>query len=386
MILFKDCEVLSPEALGRRDVLVAGTRVVAVAESIPEPKGTGAVVVPCSGLRLIPGLVDAHVHFAGAGGEGGPATRTPEMTLGMMLDAGVTTVVGCLGTDGMTRSVEGVLMKAKGLRAEGVSAWILTGAYQVPTPTITGEVGRDVALIDEVVGVGEVAISDHRSSCPTVDELCRLAEHARVGGMLGGKAGVVNLHMGDAKDPFRILYQVLEKSELKATQFLPTHTNRNPYIHEDAKEYGKRGYVDITASAWPYFPDEEVKPSKAIAGLLKAGVPPAHVTMTSDACGSLPRFDAAGRLVSLDVGLPRSIYDEMVATHREENVPVEQALATVTANPAGALRLPRKGRVGVGLDADLVLVDADWRIVHVAALGELMVRDGVRLRKGTFER
>ena len=77
-------------------------------------------------------------------------------------------------------------MKAKGLRADGVSAWMWTGAYQLPPPTLTGDVARDLALIEEVIGVGEVAIADHRSSSPSVRELIQLAKRTRVGRMLGG--------------------------------------------------------------------------------------------------------------------------------------------------------------------------------------------------------
>ncbi len=385
MILLKGCEVFSPEPLGRRDVLVAGTRVVAIAEQIPEPAGVAVEVIPAHGLRLIPGLVDGHVHIAGAGGEGGPATRTPEMHLGQMLDGGITTVVGCLGTDGMTRNVESVLMKAKGLRSEGVSAWIYTGAYQVPTPTLLGDVGRDIALVEEVIGVGEVAIADHRSSGPTVDELIRLAEHARVGGMLAGKAGIVNLHMGDARDPFRLLHQVVERSELTLKQFLPTHCNRNDYIFRDAKEYGQKSWVDLSAAAYPYFPEYEIKPSQAIAELLRSGVPAEHITMSSDGCGSLPDFDENGNLVRLATGQPKSIFTELVDCVRREGLPLELALKVVTSNVADILKLRGKGRVAVGLDADLVLLDGEDQIRHVLARGAIMVRDGTKLRKGTFE-
>ena len=58
----------------------------------------------------------------GAQGEGGPATRTPELPTTSLLEGGTTTAVGCLGADGVTRTLSALLMKAKGLRQEGVSA------------------------------------------------------------------------------------------------------------------------------------------------------------------------------------------------------------------------------------------------------------------------
>jgi beta-aspartyl-dipeptidase (metallo-type) len=386
MILFKKCQVYAPENIGKKDVLVAGKQIVAIGENLKVDEQLKVKVINAEGLRMIPGLIDAHVHIAGAGGEGGPASRTPEMQLSHMLEAGVTTVVGCLGTDGLTRTLQSVLMKVKALRHEGVSAWMYTGSYQVPTPTLLGDVGKDIAMIDEVIGVGEIAISDHRSSFPSTAELVRLAEHARVGGMLGGKSGIVNLHMGDAKNPFKPIYEAVAVSELRYTQFLPTHCNRNDYIFEDAKEYGKNGYVDITASSYPYFPDYEVKPSKAIAGLLKAGVPIEHITMTSDACGSLPDFDEKGNLMRLEMGYPRSVFDEMVATVQDEKIPLEEALKVVTSNVADILWLKQKGRISVGKDADFVLIDKDFQIVHLTAMGEIMVEYGKMLKKGSYER
>lgn len=385
MILLKNCEIYSPDYIGKKDVLIAGGKIVAIENEI-RMNESFIEVLDVKGFKMVPGFIDGHVHIAGAGGEGGPGSRTPEMQLSYMLEAGVTTVIGCLGTDGLTRSVESVLMKAKSLRDEGVSAWIYTGAYQVPTPTITGDVGRDIAMFEEIIGVGEVAISDHRTSFPTVEELIRLTEHARVGGMLGGKAGIVNIHMGDAQDPFRPLYKAVEISELKLTQFLPTHCNRNDYIFEDAKEYGKKGYVDITASSYPYFPEYEIKPAKAIVELLKAGVPLEHITMTSDGCGSLPDFDEKGNLRKLEIGYPKSILIEMLDAVREEKLELEKALKVITSNVADILKLKNKGRIAVNKDADIVLFNENYEICHMLAMGKFMVKDFKMLKKGNYER
>lgn len=386
MILFRNCELYAPERQGKKDVYIAGTRIIAIADHLEVPKGYDVKEIDATGLRMIPGLIDAHVHIAGAGGEGGPASRTIEMQLSHMLEAGVTTVVGCLGTDGMTRNLESVLMKVKALRQEGVSAWMYTGSYQVPPPTILGDVGRDIALLEEVIGVGEIALSDHRSSFPSSHELIRLAEHARVGGMLGGKAGIVNIHMGDAKSPFKPLYEAVAMSELKLTQFLPTHCNRNAYIFEDSKVYGRKGYVDITASSYPFFPEYEIKPSIAIAELIKSGVPVEHITMTSDGFGSLPSFDEKGNLEKLEMGYPKSVFDEMVSCVHNEKLELQDALKVVTSNVADILWLKNKGRVALNKDADVVLVNDAFEIVHLVAMGQMMVEDTRMLRKGNYEK
>ncbi len=387
MLLITNAEVYSPTYIGKKDILISNESIIAIKDKITSSylKEFEVKVYDAKGKILIPGLIDAHVHIAGAGGEGGPASRTPELQLSQMITGGVTTVVGCLGTDGITRSPISVLMKAKALRAEGVSAWIYTGSYQVPTPTITGDIAKDLALIEEVIGIGEIALSDHRSSCPTIDELIRLVSQARVGGMLGGKAGIANIHMGDAKNPFLPIIQAVEKSELTYKQFLPTHCNRNDYIFEDAKIYAKKGYIDLTASSYPYFADYEVKPSKAIAELLQANIPIEHICMTSDAIGSLPDFDENGNLRRLEMGLPKSIFDELRDTVLTEKIPLEIALKVVTSTPAQILKLNKKGKIEIGKDADLVILNSDFSINSVFAKGIQLMDKNILLKKGTFE-
>lgn len=385
MLLIKNAIVYSPDKLGRKDLLIGGNKILKVSDKIDIQDDPDIEVYDAENQIIVPGLIDNHVHIAGAGGEGGPSTRTPELTLSRMFEGGVTTVVGCLGTDGLTRNVESVLMKAKSLRQEGASAWIWTGAYQVPTPTITGDLGKDIALIEEVIGVGEVAVSDHRSSCPTTDELIRIAAHARVGGMLGKKAGIVNIHLGDAKNPFSPIHDAVKKSELKYTQFLPTHCNRNDYIFEDSKIYGKTGYIDITTSAWPYFKDEEIKPSIALKLLLQAGVPSGNITFSSDACGSLPGFDEKGNLVKLEMGLPSSNIRELADTVIKESIPLETALKVLTSNPATILKLPGKGFILPGMDADLLFLDKGMNLIHLIAMGSWVVRNSEVVKRGSYE-
>ena len=385
MLLIRNARLYNPEYCGKQDILIGGNTILEISGKIDFSKSFDIETFDADGLIVVPGLIDNHVHIAGAGGEGGPATRTPELLLSDMFRGGVTTVVGCLGTDGFTRTVESVLMKAKSIRHEGGSAWIWTGAYQVPAPTITGEIGRDIALIEEVIGVGEISVSDHRSSCPTTDELIRLTAHARVGGMLGKKAGIVNIHMGDARNPFNPLYEAVAKSMLKLTQFLPTHCNRNDYIFEDTKKYGREGFIDITTSSWPFFKDEEIKPSTALKLLLESGVPVTNITFSSDSCGSLPGFDENGRLLKLEMGLPSSNLKELSDAVISESIPLDIALKVLTSNVATILKLPGKGLIAEGMDADILFLNQGMEIVHLIAMGKWAVKDGAVLKKGSYE-
>lgn len=391
LTLITHCEVYTPEPAGRKDVLIGGGKILAVLDRWKEGKGgdlersLNIRHIDGSDLRMVPGLIDPHVHVAGAGGEGGPATRTGEIPLSELLVGGVTTVVGCLGTDGITRDVTTVLMKTKALREEGLSAWMYSGAYQIPPPTITGDPARDVALIEEVVGVGEIALSDHRSSGPSIRELIKLASEVRVAGMLSGKAGIINIHLGDASNPFEPVLQAVAQSQLPIRQFYPTHCNRNREIFEDSKKYGKEGYLDLTSSSYAYYQDIEIKPSRAVRSLLEAAVPLEHITLSSDANGSLPAFDQDGNLLRLERGKPRATLYELRDMVEEEGVPMEQALYTISTNAARILKLKDKGRVAAGYDADLLLIDNDYQISHLFARGRAMIADYQIISKGYYD-
>lgn len=387
MLLLKNVEVYAPRPLGRRDLLLAAGRLLRVEPGITMPSAY-CVTVDGDGLLAVPGFIDGHVHVTGGGGEGGYASRTPELVLSDAIRGGVTTVVGCLGTDGVTRSLAGLLAKVRALDEQGITAFMLTGYYAVPTATLTGSIERDLLLVDKIIGVGEVALSDHRSTQPTFDEFARLASEARRGGLLSGKAGIVNVHLGDGSRGLSLLRRVLADTEIPAAQFLPTHVNRNPALFEEGLVYAKDGgVVDFTTSTVPAFLEEgEVKCSRGLKRLLDAGVPPDRVTFTSDGQGSLPSFDVQGRLSGMAIGRVTSLFGEVRDAVRQEGVPLETALQVVTTNPARILKLRGKGEIGPGQDADVVLLTpGDLEIRGVLAKGRWLMRDGAPVVKGAFE-
>lgn len=388
-ILIKGGEIFAPESLGKKDILLAGGTIAALEDDIPAGLNLNNLqVISAKDKLVVPGFVDSHVHILGGGGEGGFATRTPEITLTDITRAGVTTVVGCLGTDGFGRSLISLIAKARALEEEGVSTYLYGGSYQVPVRTITGRIEDDLMLIDKFIGVGEVAISDHRSSQPTVDELARIAAAARVGGMLSGKAGIVNVHIGDGARKLAFLEEIIAKTEIPITQFLPTHINRNPDLFEHGIQYASRGgYVDLTTSTTPQFLQEgEVKSSRGLKIMLERGVSSDNITFSSDGQGSLPEFNAHGEFIGLGVGSCQSLFTEFRDAVLEEQIDMAIALKIVTSNPAKILKLSRKGGVRTGFDADLILLDQDTlEIDSVIAKGQPMILHKEILHKGTFE-
>ena len=383
LTLLLNAELYDPEPRGRVHLLVGGERVLWVGREVP------AIGVPVEehdlgGQRVIPGLIDCHVHLTGGGGEAGPETRVPPVALSRMTTGGVTTAIGVLGTDDAIRTPGELVTVARGLNAEGLTAYCMTGGYHLPPVTITGNVRRDLVLIDLILGVGEVAISDHRSSQPTLDELLRVAADAHVGGLMSGKAGILHLHVGDGERGLQPVRDALDRSEIPAPVFHPTHVNRRRALFEEALALAERGCtVDVTS--FPVAEDEDGWSAvAALTRYLAAGLPPERVTVSSDGGGCLPVFDRDGRVVEMDVGRPASLI-ETLAGLVECSQPLERVLPPFTSNPARLLRLTRKGQLGVGADADLVVLDERGGAAEVMARGRWHVREGRAVVQGTFE-
>jgi beta-aspartyl-dipeptidase (metallo-type) len=386
--LIKGGEVYAPHYLGKKDILLAAGKIADISENIKWSSSLEIELIDASGKIVTPGFIDGHVHITGGGGEGGYKTRTPEIYLTDITTAGITTIVGVIGTDGTARTMTNLIAKAKALKEEGISCYAHTGSYQVPVRTLTDNIQTDIMMIEEIIGVGEIAIADHRSSQPTAQELARLASQARVAGMLSGKAGVVNIHLGDSKRMLSLIKEVIETTDLPVSQFYPTHINRNSYVFEAGIEYAKKGgYVDFTTSTTKQFIEEgEVKCSTGLKRMLDAGVPIDQITFTSDAQGSLPAFNDKGEFTGLRIGKVSSLYKEVRDAILIEGISLESALQTITSNPARVLKLKNKGQLQKGHDADLVLLNKeDLNIESVIAMGQLMVQDRKAIIKGTFE-
>ncbi|MCV3290773.1 beta-aspartyl-peptidase [Aeromonas media] len=358
LTLIEGAEIHSPVPLGQQDLLVADGRIAWLGKGLTVPPDWPLVRVDGRGRYLVPGLVDPLAHITGGGGEGGFAFRTPELAAREALSAGVTTLVAALGTDSLTRTPAQVLGKVREFRAAGVSAYMYTGSYHLPVKTLTGSVESDIMLIPEVLGVGELAISDHRSSAPTHDELARLVSEARVAGLLAGKSGVSFFHVGDGRGALAPLRALRDGTDIPLRQLYPTHCNRNPWLFAEAIDWGRAGgWVDLTTSSFPELLDDgEQLAAEALLALLESGVSSDRISFSSDANASLPRFDSEGRLVELRCGQIASLWQECVRACAL-GVSFEVALGVVTANPARALGLAGKGAIAVGLDADLLLID-----------------------------
>ena len=379
--LLKDGYCYSPEYLGKTDILIVSDKIYKIENYISQDKLWDVEIIDCRDKLIVPGLIDQHVHMLGGGGEAGPSSRIPELMFSDIITAGITTLVGVLGVDSVTRSISNLLAKANALQLEGVNTYIYTGSYAVPTATLTGRVVSDIVLIDKVIGVGEIAISDHRSSHPSSQALKELASEARVGGMLGTKAGIMHLHIGDGKEGLNPLFKITDESDFPLDMFVPTHLNRNKPLFEQAVEYCRRGgNIDITAGE-----TSEIGYSvpDAIGVLIERGTNLEKVTVSSDGNGSIPARNGQ----DTSVGRVSQLFEDIRACVLDKNFDIGVVLKTVTSNVAKVLKLyPKKGSLSEGSDADILILDKDnFNIDTLMVGGEIFIRDSKVLRKGRYE-
>ena len=381
--LIVNADIYAPEPLGLKHLLVGAGKILAITDRRPSMDPTlNCEVIDADGKRLVPGFIDGHAHITGGGGEAGPASRAPSTHLSQFTRAGITTVVGLLGTDDITRNTESLVTQARALCEEGLTAFCYTGGYHIPPITLTGSVSRDITFIDRILGVGEIAISDFRSSQPSLDEFLRLASETNLAGLLTGKAGVLHLHVGDGKRGLELIFKALEISEIPARVFNPTHVNRRRVLFDEACELSKLGcHIDVTS----FDGDEQSwSAAEAIELYWTRGLPDKSITASSDGGGCLPNFNDQGEMISMELGRAAAL-TETFQTLLKSGFALEKTLPPFTSNVADLLRLSAKGRIVAGGDADLILLDDENNLTDVMAMGQWHVRDSQLLRFGTFE-
>ncbi|QPL45441.1 beta-aspartyl-peptidase [Halomonas sp. A40-4] len=384
LTLLRVGSIFAPDPLEATDILIADGRIAALGRDIEIPVGWPIQLVEARHLIAVPAFIDQHVHVTGGGGEGGCGTRCPEITAHEIASMGIGTVVGVLGTDSISRSPADLLAKVRGLRADGISAYMYTGAYRVPPPTLTGDLQRDLAWIPEVIGLGEIAISDHRSSQPRQDEIERIVSDTRVGAMLAGKRGICHFHLGDGKRGLEPLRRLLTETEIPADQIIPTHVNRHPALLEEAAAYALAfsACVDVTAFEEP---GDGLSAFDAVSRLLERGVPPERITMSSDCNGSLPEFDTQGAYLGMKVARNTTLIADWQRLVRDGVLPIEAALGLISTSVARVLGLHDiKGRIAIGFDADVVLLGSELQPQLTFVAGKC-IYDVDRVKKSAGE-
>ena len=384
--LIKNGKIYAPEYLGINDILTVGKKIIKISKRIDVINCPFEVeVIDADGKIIVPGFIDQHVHILGGGGEGGFHTRTPEVMMSQIVEAGITTIMGLLGTDGTTRSLESLLAKAKGLENEGITTYILTGSYEVPTVTLTGNIRKDIMFIDKVLGT-KIALSDHRSSHVTKEELIRLASNVRVAGMLSNKPGLIVIHIGNSNQKLNMIMEIIRETDIPINHFIPTHVTKTRELFDQAIKFATLGgRIDISADG-AEDSNERIRSSKAVAECIENGLPIENITMSSDGHGSMPRFDSKGNTIGLTAASLDSLHLSFKEMVNVLEIDMTSALKVITSNVAKVLDIfPEKGCLHEGSDADILVLDNDLNIDMVLACGNKMMEKGKTIVKGTFE-
>jgi beta-aspartyl-dipeptidase (metallo-type) len=355
--LIENAEVYAPAPLGRQSVLVLGDTIAKVGtidRRVADALEVDYEVIDATACVLCPGLIDPHVHLLGGSGEQGFSSMTPEIFFEELLSGGTTTVVGCLGVDVTMRNMAALAGKAKGLAEDGVDALLWTGGYRIPPATLSATARSDILFVQEIIGVGEVAISDERSSDPDPRELAKVVHEAHVAGMLARKCGLTHFHVGDGKARLAPLRDLIDDFHVQPSWLYATHVERNEDLMREAVALARAGaHVDVDVV------EEDL---------------PRWLRFYEHHNGDFSRLTVSS---DASISSPRMLLQQLRCAVTRHRVPLERALMLATENTARVLNLERKGRIAAGKAADLLILAADTLdVVHLHARGGWLVRDG----------
>ena len=365
LLLIENGELYDPIPRGPQSILIANDRIEKVGRvdrRVLDALGAEHGVIDATDCVVVPGFIDPHQHLLGGSGEGSLALQSPEIFLREIVRAGITSVVGTLGVDTTMKTIAGLLARVKALEEEGISAWLWTGGYNVPPTTVMGSIREDMLFVDEVVGAGEIAISDERGLNQSSQELAKLVRDTHVGGLLSGKAGVTHLHVGEEETRLEPLREIIATFQVKPEWLYPTHVQRNSRLLREAIDLANAGaHVDMDVV------NKDL--AKWLDYYIENGGPLDRLTVSSDTDSSTPDL----------------YYEQLCGLVVKHGYTLDFVLPLVTTNPATVLKLDKKGALEPGKDADLVILSRDsLEIRDVIARGKHMVADGVPVVREKF--
>jgi beta-aspartyl-dipeptidase (metallo-type) len=373
--LIQGGHLYGPEDLGIQDLLVINGKIERLAPGIKIPHEIfpGMEVVNATHKLIVPGLIDQHVHIIGAGGSGGFLTRTKEVYFHDLVKAGITTVVGTLGTDTISRSMKTLLAKAKAMILSGINTYTYAGSVLFPPVTLTGSVETDIVLITEIIGV-KLGLGETVFPRPDLRELENTIIEARRGASFTGKSGVVHIHLAiSALEWIDSVESILKARDIPYSQVVFTHVNKSRQLMDRATAYARNGgFIDLTTNIRPPERPTAVKPSIGLKRYLEVGGSPKGITFSSD--GNASRVLDKGVVDYTRVG---ALLEEFQDAVQNEGVPLPQALSVVTSNVADRIGIAKeRGSLREGYFADLALFTDKLELTDLMSGGRWLLRDG----------
>jgi len=353
-----------------RDVRVAEGRIDAVGESLD-----GGPVVDATGKHLLPGMIDAHVHFRepGAGHKETWATGSRSAAAG-----GVTTVADQPNTDPPTVSGAAYDEKADlaaaslvdyGLNGGVTGDWDPDSLFERPLFALgevfladsTGDMGIDADLFRaaaERAAAEDVPVTVHAEDADLFDESARdrddadawsayrtaTAEAAAVERALdvGADTGA-QIHVAHTSTPEGIDAAAAAGATCEVT---PHHLFLSRSDLDELGTFGRMNpplrSADRRAAVFDRVADGTVD-------VIATDHAP-HTRAEKDA----DIWDAPSGVPGVETALPL-----LLAAVADGSLALDRVRDLTAANPADIFDLPAKGRIEAGRDADLVLVDLD---------------------------
>jgi beta-aspartyl-dipeptidase (metallo-type) len=389
-LMIEGGQVFAPDDLGVQSILTCHDKIVGVGDAASAmARGLGNIRrLDATGKFVVPGFIDGHLHFLGAGDYDAPLGRVPELHLSMVTRGGVTTAVGLLGLDMDSKNLHSLLVKANELERVGLTTYIYVGSFRIPSPYLTSSVRADLLLIEKVLGV-KVSVAEDCFPNLSLPDFARLAGEVRLAAGMSGKTAIIHAHVGRNQKRLQPIFDLLDAVNIPITQIIPTHVNRyRPDTLAHAFEFVKRGgTIDLSSNLSKRTGSlTGMNPDEAVRHALESGLPLSQITLSSDANTSMPTLDDQDRAVGLHNAHPTILHREFVEIVRTNKLTLAQALPLITTNVARVLGISRrKGSLAAGRDADIVLLNSDLAVDTVVALGRIHVQNGQSLIHGPWE-
>lgn len=403
-LLLRNAEIVTPTGVVSGDIAVEDGRIVAVG---PQPAGNAREVIDATSLHVLPGVVDVHVHF----NEPGRTDWEGAATGGAALAAGGGTTFCDMPLNSSPPTLDGPSFDAKRTALEAAS-YVDFGLWGGLTPT-------NLDRMEELAERGVMAFKAFM--CPSgIDDFLWADENVLGRGMeIASRLGLpVGVHAEDptitaelsqaavaagrttmrdylASRPIAAEVKAIETAVRLAEQtgcsLHVVHVSSGAGVAA-VTEARARG-VDVTCETCPHYLFLSDEDAVRIGAAAKCA-PPLREAVESDRLWNELTKGNVAFVASDHSPAPWSMKTSpnffeiwggiagcqttlglMLEWILQNNLPLPSLAELVATTPARRFALPGKGRIEVGADADLILVDLG--VSHTLTLDELRYRHKV---------
>lgn len=370
LTLLKSGEVYTPRPLGLCDILMAGNRIIAMEKELRAPKEFPVNLVNCSGYKVFPGLVDPVFYPCDNSDTDNPDTLLPAKISGSAFRAGITSAIGSLGWNDITREPGTLLRKVQILRTNGLQCHAYTGGFSGQSSVLLKNSAADLAYVSDYVATGIIGVTDHRAGRLSAEMLSSFHANAESGATLGNKSPVVVYMPGEESQQYDDFFLRIKRVIPMAKHLMIAGVNRNKKLMESARKFGMTGLINIAAYTGGFFEGEAIEATKALKYFLRAGVPIKNISISSFA--GIEQHKTRNHNIEQQY---TAFYDAFYQSICDQNIPTDIVTKIFSTNAARSLRLRNKGELYTGGPADILVATKDNLPVHLWGNGDILLYD-----------